>query len=173
MTQNGTAYRLPVLVRLTDVIGFSSLPTPNTLDHTGTGRMNKNGNVKKYGGINSLGGMAATGMWPTPTTQEIEHPDAILTKTGRRLSKDGKSSHSLNLADSVKLWPTPQASDHRDRGHLGNPCIQRRKRIGKQLSLSQVVSQKTGKLNPTWVEWLMGFPLNFTEVIDCDVSETQ
>ena len=43
-----------------------------------------------------------SGSWPTPTCQEVEHPDAKLTDTGRRLSKDGKSSHSLNLADSVK-----------------------------------------------------------------------
>ena len=48
---------------------------------------------------------------PTPTTQEIEHPEATLTKNNRRLSKDGKSSHSLNLADTMKLWPTPRASD--------------------------------------------------------------
>jgi hypothetical protein len=34
-------------------------------------------------------------LWPTPTTQEIEHPEAKLTETGRRLSKDGKNSHSL------------------------------------------------------------------------------
>ena len=50
-------------------------------------------------------------MWPTPTTQEIEHPNAELTDTGRRKSKDGKSSHSLNLADQVNMWPTPRVSD--------------------------------------------------------------
>ena len=49
--------------------------------------------------------------WPTPTTQEIEHPNAELTATGRRKSKDGKSSHSLNLADQVNMWPTPRVSD--------------------------------------------------------------
>jgi DNA-cytosine methyltransferase len=46
-------------------------------------------------------------LWPTPTTQEIEHPNMKLTKTGRRLTKDGKDSHSLNLADTVRMWPTP------------------------------------------------------------------
>ena len=46
---------------------------------------------------------------PTPTTQEIEHPEAELTLNNRRLSKDGKTSHSLNLADSVKMWRTPTA----------------------------------------------------------------
>ena len=54
--------------------------------------------------------------WPTPTTQDtIEHPNAKLTESGRRLTKDGKDSHSLNLADKVALveetWPTPTTSD--------------------------------------------------------------
>jgi len=43
----------------------------------------------------------AVKLWPTPTTQEIEHPDAELTETGRRLTKDRQNSHSLNLADTV------------------------------------------------------------------------
>ena len=51
------------------------------------------------------------GLLATPTTQEIEHPEATLTKNNIRLSKDGKSSHSLNLADTMKLWPTPVARD--------------------------------------------------------------
>jgi hypothetical protein len=59
------------------------------------------GNVRLSGAVH---------MWPTPTTQEIEHPNAELTDTGRRKSKDGKSSHSLNLADQVNIWPTPIAS---------------------------------------------------------------
>ena len=44
------------------------------------------------------------GNWPTPTTQEVEHPKMELTETGRRKTKDGKNSHSVNLADMVK-WP--------------------------------------------------------------------
>ena len=76
-------------------------------------------------------------MLPTPTTQEIEHPEAELTKTGRRKSKDGKSSHSLNLADTVKMWPTPRANDshhskigqksfdhRRDRGYFAEVVMQ-------------------------------------------------
>lgn len=51
-------------------------------------------------------------MLPTPTTQEFEHKDMELTHTNRRKTKDGKNSHSLNLADTVRLWPTPQAKDH-------------------------------------------------------------
>jgi hypothetical protein len=48
-------------------------------------------------------------LWPTPTTQEVEHSKAKLTETGRRKSKDGTTSYSLGLADSVRMWPTPTA----------------------------------------------------------------
>ena len=47
-------------------------------------------------------------MWPTPTLQEIEHPEAELTDTGRRKSKEG-ASHSLNLADSVNVDASSRA----------------------------------------------------------------
>jgi hypothetical protein len=63
---------------------------------------------QEFGSLDSL--------LPTPTTQEIEHPEATLTKNNRRLSKDGKSSHSLNLADTMKLWPTPTAMDTKEDG---------------------------------------------------------
>jgi len=62
------------------------------------------------------------------------------------------------------LWPTPQASDNRDRGNLSSPAVVRRAAIGKQLMLSQVVSDQSGTLNPTWVEWLIGFPLGWTDL---------
>jgi hypothetical protein len=64
------------------------------------------------------------------------------------------------------MWPTPNASDHRDRGNLSNPAIQRRQRIGKQLNLSMVADPTSGSLNPQWVEWLMGFPVGWTDLAD-------
>ena len=57
---------------------------------------------------------ATNGLWPTPTTQETEHPDAELTETGRRKTKDGTNSHSLGLADMAILWPTPTTRDYKD-----------------------------------------------------------
>jgi DNA (cytosine-5)-methyltransferase 1 len=101
--------------------------------------------------------------WPTPTTQEIEHPNAELTTTGRRKSKNGKTSHSLGLADAVQIWPTPQAHDAK---HL----YSKPKNSGQQM-LSNWIYQRDnstagGKLNPTWVEWLMGFPTGWTDLED-------
>ena len=56
-----------------------------------------------------------SGLLPTITTQEIEHPTMKLTDTGRRIANNG-SSHSLNLADTARmlprgLMPTPQAME--------------------------------------------------------------
>jgi hypothetical protein len=69
------------------------------------------------------------------------------------------------------LWPTPAAHE----GRLG---YQRRDtgKKGTQKSLTTIVideeggrEKTTGQLNPTWVEWLMGYPIGWT---DLNVSET-
>ena len=98
-------------------------------------------------------------LWPTPTTQEVEHPNAELTATGRRKSKNGKTSHSLGLADAVQKWPTPTTDDAND----VNPKPNRFR------GLVAAVNETTptgGKLNPAWVEWLMGFPIGWTDLED-------
>ena len=77
---------------------------------------------------------------------------------------DGGSNSRRALRKKMQSWPTPQASDHRDRGNMSNPSVQRRVTIGKQISLSQSVDPNSGQLNPTWVEWLMGWPLGWTDL---------
>src|SRR6056300_495129 len=104
-------------------------------------------------------------LWPTPTTQEIEHPNMKLTKTGRRLTKDRKNSHSLNLADTVKLWPTPRANKvipritDKNREKLAN-----RNKSNLEEEVAGYCGQATGSLNPMWVEWLMGYPGGYTDL---------
>jgi hypothetical protein len=71
-----------------------------------------------------------------------------------------------------KYWPTPQASDNRDRGNMSNPSIQRRVAIGKQIMLSQSVDPISGQLNPTWVEWLMGWPLGWTDLKPLEMDKS-
>jgi hypothetical protein len=61
----------------------------------------------------------------------------------------------------MRRWRSPNAADHRDRGNLDNASIQRRIEMGKSIELSM---QAGGALNPTWVEWLMGFPLGWTDL---------
>lgn len=95
-----------------------------------------------------------SGFWPTPTKSD--------GMGGRGTSE--KRMGGENLRTVVKIWPTPQASDNRNRGGAGSRAIQRRKEMGKQIGLSQAVSDTSGALNPPWVEWLMGWPRNWTSL---------
>ncbi len=101
-------------------------------------------------------------MWPTPRAQEsTESMEAIL------LRKQKHGSAQVNLTAAVKWresWPTPQASEARQ-GYQDRS----RGKKGSQESLTTIVQggkakEVGGALNPTWVEWLMGWPLGWTSM---------
>ena len=102
-------------------------------------------------------------MWPTPTTQEVEHPDMDVTDTGRRMTKNGKDSHSIGLADQVHTWPTPAACSREgvvSGGHSGLAGGSgNRQKLYKMLGKEEGKKMGSQALNPDWVEWLMGFPI--------------
>jgi hypothetical protein len=110
--------------------------------------------------------IAVKAMWPTPTSAHAGN-DTNLTCSG-----DGRTTpNKLGWAAAISMWPTPCASDNRDRGRWENPAIQRRVTMGKQVMLSMLAqgsgpsidgpseqTEKPGALNPAFVSWLMGFP---------------
>jgi hypothetical protein len=71
------------------------------------------------------------------------------------------------------MWPTPQASDNRDRGNAQSKAVMRRIEKGKQISLSQSVSPISGALNPDWTEWLMGWPIGHTDLKPLETDKCQ
>jgi hypothetical protein len=91
-------------------------------------------------------------------------PDASQRGPTKDYNPQAKSQSGRTLQSFAAKFPTPQASDHRDRGNMSNPSVQRRVNIGKQISLSQSVHPTSGQLNPTWVEWLMGWPPGWTDL---------
>ena len=131
-------------------------------------------------------GIEETGcsLLPTPSTQEIEHPEMDLTESGRRLSKDPGNSHSIGQSDTVKMLPTPQSRDWKGQSQRGahkpgdcrpNAVMWPTPKVpsgGGQMErttpgggirkledkVSQLEGYNTGILNPEWVTWLMGFP---------------
>jgi len=57
------------------------------------------------------------------------------------------------------LWPTPVARGGLDGGAHSRASM-------KKLENTQYEVPTTGKMNPTWVEWLMGFPPEWTDLED-------
>ena len=145
-----------------------------------------------------------SGLLPTPTTMEIEHKNIELTKEGRRKHKDPNSkypSHSLNLADTVRMFPTPTTADTwtdklkssqqkegsmhsvnlsqavHMKGMFPTPTSSDHKGWSKGHKRAGDTSNRLdfavepdkgvgGTLNPMWVEWLMGFPIGWTDLKD-------
>ena len=133
-------------------------PTPCARDHHPNGM--------KPGSKVDLGN--AVKMWQTPCAtdaQPITGGNLYQTTTGtvRHMRPDGKSSNR-GLATQV-LWPTPQARDHFP-AHTPD-YIAAKKAQGH--GMSNLNDSVGGQLNPTWVEWLMGWPLGWT---DCAASGT-
>ena len=126
------------------------------------------------------------GLWRTPTVGML---NADRAKDPEYTARKESKGQTITLADQVKnprMWPTPLATD----GSKGGP----NQKGGKvDLRLSSAVHQfptptatntkahhmrgsdngkerearsygETGQLNPSWVEWLMGWPLGWTDL---------
>jgi len=97
----------------------------------------------------SLHTMARKGLWPTPTARDW---------------RSGKSNlHGTNarpLNEVVLLWPTPTV-----KGNYNRAGLSQRSGDGLAVAVNKAAPTTGGALNPTWVEWLMGFPLEWTACV--------
>ena len=95
--------------------------------------------LTKETGSSSSRGPNTEGMWPTPCA---DGDRATMFKQG-----------GMPLGVAVRRWPTPTAQDAKNNGSKSQ-----RQRNTKPLN-----AEVGGKLNPTWVEWLMGFVSGHTD----------
>jgi hypothetical protein len=93
------------------------------------------------------------GLLPTPTDAS---KGGGSSRSGKRIGE----TPTLQGMARKGMWPTPRASD------ANGPQIQPGKQGG--LGLNQTVG---GQLNPTWVELLMGWPLDWTSLNPIDVVQ--
>jgi hypothetical protein len=84
-----------------------------------------------------------SGLWPTPTV------------CGNYNRKGASKTSGDGLATAVKNWATPTARDWKS-GKASQATMERNSR-----PLSEQVG---GSLNPPWVEWLMGWPIGWTDL---------
>ena len=109
--------------------------------------------------------------WPTPTVAEAtkigaqanygqvglnNHPRIRGNPTREKMQKDRAGLDGGTKTQQT--WPTPRCFMHKD-------ALTDR---GKS-NLGEVINEKenmtkTGQLNPSWVEWLMGWPIGWTDL---------
>jgi len=102
------------------------------------------------------------GQWPTPRAT-----DSMTEKLATvRARLHGGSPYKSRLEEAVAMatWPTPSAWLGRRPAHM--KCSPTLRHAEASFELTDAVGQAgdTGQLNPTWVEWLMGFPPGWLEI---------
>lgn len=137
MMRGGVSWELPTLeLHTKETDGGVYLPTPSASRY-GRNKSPSPGAAERL----SLDAMAARGLWPTPTVSGNHN-----RKGASKTSGDGLATAVLKRG----LWATPTAHDAKDtgtapsEGRRNSPCL---------------AYQAGGKLNPEWVEWLMGWPI--------------
>lgn len=141
MTRNGTAFQLQPLAPLTRGTASGSLPTIRATDADRGGR----GDL-----IQAVRGNSNPHFrLPTPNSRDWK--DSGPSQGHRKSPNLGTVAH----------WRTPQAGE-------GGQDARTRAAQGHSVYLRDQMKEVegSGQLNPTWVEWLMGFPLNWTSLGD-------
>ena len=181
---NGTCSAQPRLVPPISENESGLLPTPATVD---SGAYFNRGDSPNAANRPTLGAMAKHNLWPTPTAGDDRGSSpGILDAVARHRAKG--QHKQVGLRDAVKLWPTPAVVDgmggridktlggKRPSGAkrtvslatavYNTPTANDAKNNGSpsQVNRDSLNSQIGGQLNPTWVEWLMGFPLGWTDL---------
>lgn len=106
-------------------------------------------------------------LWRTPSAQlagegkfleTLETVDGDAAKPGERAYNPATGKYvQITLNRQVQMWPTPTSRDYRSPGLPD-------KREARQ-ALTEIIG---GQLNPTFVEYLMGFPKDWTNIGDME-----
>ena len=173
MMRNGTVYQLPNLALTTTEIGSGLFATPDCQNH-------RDGSSSR--GVSLHHHVA---MWPTPRTTDAYtaaskrkiqgHPKAQLREQvfwATPTVNDSKNStfpesqkNRSSLIGDVMRLPTPTARDYK--GARSTESLERAGRDGtNSLPDAFAVSKTSARLNPLFVEVLMGYPITHTDLKD-------
>ena len=159
MMRNGIVYQLEPSAPLTKGTGSGLLPTPTAhiVKETGAPSEMKRkspglGTLARTGNLDEAVDELPEESFPTPVASDAVRNS--LTYMG------GNDTLLGRVLKNEENWPTPNARDYK-----GPPGRGSQARGGRQSSLPAKVRDRSGPgpLNPTFLEWLMGFPIGWTE----------
>ena len=139
------------------------LPTPQASDYI---TKRTSASWKKKGGVNfTLSNPDIQAKWPTPCATDYKGSG----KTGELRDRLDYAVERGVTKNKDYTWPTP-----RTKGMCGgsgswellkkNTTIEEARQMG---------AGNGGQLNPTWVEWLMGWPLGWTDLKPLEMDRFQ
>jgi hypothetical protein len=113
--------------------------------------------------LTGAGAGSSSDGWPTPRASDGLR-DKMKRETHLKMSQrpDG-GFQNLHSVVAGRQWPTPTSHNAKENA---SPSEYKR-------NTPTLAAQVGGKLNPRWVEWLMGFPLGHTSTTDFDVLGMQ
>ena len=100
-----------------------------------------------------------SGFWPTPNARDWK--DSV-NKVPPSVGKTRGHSLGMKVAER-KMWPTPIAAIGMNMRLTENMAKLRHKKY-LETEVAYQESAPGGKLNPTGVEWLMGYPTQWTDL---------
>lgn len=115
----------------------------------------RNGTAYQLPPLVRLTGETAYGLLPTPTATDYG--------SNQSSSSGAAVRPSLQTMARRNMLPTPLARDWKSGGRSKSSLAK-----GFSMQLPEIVKQfeGSGVLNPEWVEWLMGFPIGWTDLED-------
>ena len=175
MTRSGTAYLRVPLVPLTGEIESGLWPTPQTFDAS-NGNTPETWYFRQQRNPNMSGSSRPTAlsiqvqMWPTPDTHQGGRTLHNVEYRGRSAYAANGVKRTILLENAAKLWPTPTAMTD-----TGGAAMCKWGGSGARAKLRTMTTshELNGALNPTWVEWLMGYPLGWTVCADWGTASSR
>jgi hypothetical protein len=187
--QNGVCWEQPMLVRTIKETEFGLLPNNETFFHT-PNTMGLDGGSNSRKALKKRMADTPSRKWPTPVVHDH--------KVGAKGYGLGAMFHKKNQA----TWPTPLSSEYKanyqirekHQNGLTAMVMQKEKNLptpaardwkgavktGKRITKSgktqnygeQLPNIVGGQLNPMWVEWLMGWPIEWTDLKPLEMDKS-
>ena len=114
-----------------------------------------------------------SGLWLTPTVMDglpARNPEAL--ERQYQNNRKGRTTHSTLREQVVypppkEMFPTPCSTDYKGSGQAGQLRDRLDYAAERGATKNKTFMEPTvlgGQLNPNWVEWLMGWPIGFTDL---------
>lgn len=153
-----TLFRLSPQMPRTDETAAGLWPTATTQDNP---QVRGQGKAIGTNRGTTLGG--AVRLWPTPDASDRGPRSADLVVNQSTVQRrDSGQKRGIDLQTAATLWPTPTANEDA----AGTPNGKMQRQLGNHPDIRGNTPEewKRGSLNPAWVEWLMGYPVGYTDL---------